>query len=254
VIGGGAEGDRVSIATEGPGVTGPSAACRQVAVLSENASRGSGHRTSGSGVADYQEADMYMQEERMTRGHRRYDAVFGPLKVLRIFFPGRPRPWTAPELSHDRSVVVSFKLLPSEVLDGRHDAAMGRWFATAPRNHPVWWVYWHEPEDDIRDGRFTAADYRAAFAHLDALADRASNPMLRTTQVLMGWTLDPASGRDWRTYDPGASVIDVQAWDQHDHVNETTCVYRSMSAHEARRAAYAITRAEGVRIPPLRSP
>jgi hypothetical protein len=167
------------------------------------------------------------------------------LKVLRIFFPGAPKPWTAPELSHGRPVVVSFKLLPSEVLDGRHDAAMRHWFATAPRDRPVWWVYWHEPEDDIRDGRFTAADYRAAFAHLDALADRASNPMLRTTQVLMDWTLDPASRRNWRTYYPGARVIDVQAWDQYNYVNENTCVYQSMSAHEARRPAYAVTRAEG---------
>jgi hypothetical protein len=173
------------------------------------------------------------------------DAMFGPERVLRIFFAGAPQPWTAPELSHGRPVVVSFKLAPKDVLAGRYDATMRQWFATAPRNHPVWWVYWHEPEDDIRDGRFTAADYRAAFARLDALADQAANPMLRTTQVLMDWTLDVHSGRNWRTYYPGARVIDVQAWDQYGYVNPTTCAYQSMSSHEALRPAYEVTRAEG---------
>lgn len=175
----------------------------------------------------------------------RHDAMFGPLKVLRIFFPGAPEPWTAPALDHGRPVVVSFKLLPRDVLAGTYDAAMRAWFAAAPRDRSVWWVYWHEPEDDIQAGRFSAAEYRAAFARLDALADRASNPMLRTTQVLMDWTLDARSGRDWRTFYPGAGVIDVQAWDQYHYVNSTTCVYKSMSAHDAHRPAYELTRAEG---------
>ncbi len=175
----------------------------------------------------------------------RHDGMFGPLKVIRVFFPGPPRPWTAPELGHGRPVVVSFKLPPREVLAGRYDAAMRAWFAAAPRNRPVWWVYWHEPEDDISAGRFTAADYRAAFARLDALAERASNRMLRTTQVLMDWTLNPRSGRDWRTYYPGARVIDVQAWDQYHYANATTCAYQSMSSRETRRGAYRLTRAEG---------
>lgn len=175
----------------------------------------------------------------------RNDAIFSPLRVLRIFFAGAPKPWTAPELSHGRPVVVSFKLLPSQVLDGRHDAAMRSWFAAAPRDRPVWWVYWHEPENDISAGRFTAADYRAAFAHLDALADQASNPMLRTTQVLMEWTLNARAGRQWRTYYPGAGVIDVQAWDQYHYVDSKTCAYQSLAAHEARRGAYQLTRSEG---------
>jgi hypothetical protein len=175
----------------------------------------------------------------------REDASFGPLKVLRVFFGGAPKPWTAPELAHGRPVVVSFKLAPRAVLAGTHDAAMRAWFAAAPRDHPVWWVYWHEPEDDIEAHAFTAADYRAAFAHLDALADKARNRMLRTTQVLMDYTLAPASHRNWRAYYPGARVIDVQAWDQYGYVNEKTCVYRSMEQHEARRPAYRLTRAEG---------
>lgn len=174
----------------------------------------------------------------------RYDARFGP-EVLRIYFPGAPKPWSSPELNHGRGVVVSFKLPPRAVLAGTYDVAMRNWFATAPRNRTVWWSYWSEPEDDIKAGTFTAADYRAAFARLDALADRASNPMLRTTQVLMDWTLDRRSGRNWRTYYPGRAAIDVQAWDQYHYANPATCVYKSMSAHDANRPSYEISRAEG---------
>jgi hypothetical protein len=175
----------------------------------------------------------------------REDGLFGPLKVLRVFFGGAPKPWTAPELAQRRPIVVSFKLPPREVLAGTHDAAMRRWFATAPRDHPVWWIYWHEPEDDIARNDFTAPDYRAAFTRLDALADQASNPMLRTTQVLMDWTLAPGSHRNWRTYYPGADVIDVQAWDQYGYVKARTCAYETMQEHETRRPAYQVTRAEG---------
>lgn len=178
----------------------------------------------------------------------REDALFGPLKVVRIFFPeaqGVPKPWTAAELNHNRAVVVSFKLLPQRVLAGTYDDAMRNWFATAPHDRQVWWVYWHEPENDIQAGRFTAKDYRAAFAHLDQLADEAHNPMLRTTQVLMDWTLDINSGRNWRDYYPGVDVIDVQAWDQYNYVNDSTCTYQTMEAHETNRPAYQITKAEG---------
>lgn len=175
----------------------------------------------------------------------RLDALFGPLKVLRIYFPGAPKPWTAPELAQRRPVVVSFKLPPGDVLAGKDDAAMRQWFATAPRDHPVWWIYWAEPEDDIERGAFTAPDYRRAFARLNALADQTSNPMLRTTQVLMDYTLAPASHRNWRTYYPGAGVIDVQAWDQYGYDRAKTCVYQTLREHEARRPAYHVTRAEG---------
>jgi hypothetical protein len=179
----------------------------------------------------------------------RHEALFGPLKVVRIFYtPAQrlPKPWTSPELSHGRSVVVSFKLLPDDVNRGAHDAAMRTWFATAPRDRDVWWVYWHEPEDDMRAGRFTAAAYRQAFARLDQLADLAGNPRLHTTQVLMDWSLDPRSRRNWRDYYPGAEVIDVQAWDQYDYANQAgDCTYQSMEEHEARRPAYQVTVQEG---------
>jgi hypothetical protein len=108
---------------------------------------------------------------------------------------------------------VSFKANPRDVLTGEHDAYLGRWFASVPTDRTVWWTYWHEPEDDIEKGRFSAADYRAAWRHLTALAEGARNPQLRPTLVLMCWTLTPESGRNWKSYYAGDSVIDTLGWD-----------------------------------------
>lgn len=82
-----------------------------------------------------------------------------------------------------------------------------------PRDRDVYWVYYHEPEDNIAAGEFTAADYRAAWRRLRSLADKAGNPRLHATLVLMGWSLDPLSKRDWRDYYPGRDVIQVLGWD-----------------------------------------
>ena len=108
---------------------------------------------------------------------------------------------------------MSFKLDPQAVIAGQFDESMRDWFENAPRNHAVYWVYWHDPENDIEDGKFTAAQYQAAFTHLDKLADQADNPQLRSTLVLMSYTTEGVSGRDWKDYYPGDDTIDIFAWD-----------------------------------------
>ena len=47
----------------------------------------------------------------------------------------------------------------------------------------TWWSFWHEPEDDIERGGFTAEQYRAAWAHLDALETAVHNKNLRSTLI-----------------------------------------------------------------------
>lgn len=143
----------------------------------------------------------------------RTDAALG-LQIVRVFYPGAPDPW--PGLAPGRPVVVSFKLHPGEVLAGRHDAAMTAWFRSAPRDEEVYWVLWHEPEDDIESGAFTAEQFAAAVLRLDALADAADNPRLHTTVVLMAYTTLEVSGRNWRDYVPEASSVDVLAWDAYN--------------------------------------
>jgi hypothetical protein len=177
---------------------------------------------------------------------REQDAKYGRLRVLRIFYDGPPDPWaTMPATHAGRPLAVSFKENPTTILSGHRDAFYRSWFADAPTDRDIWWVYWHEPEDEIHNGHFTAAHYRDAFTHLDTLANptQTHNPRLHTTQVLMDYTLDAASGRNWRDYYPGPQVIDVQAWDMYNWINDGT--YQTIDDHQKHRPSLAVTTAEG---------
>ena len=82
----------------------------------------------------------------------------------------------------------------------------------------MYWTYYHEPEDNIEAGAFTAAQYRAAWQRISSLALRANNPRLHATLILMCYTLTPASGRSFADYYPGDAYIDVLAWDCYNQV------------------------------------
>lgn len=149
----------------------------------------------------------------------RRDADYGRAPVLRVFYPGLPQDWPGRAGLANRDVVVSFKANPTLVLSGALDQRLSGWFAAAPTDHNVYWSYFHEPEDQIEDGTFTAEQYRAAWRHLADLADaaRAGRPdNLHATLVLMAWSLTPASGRTWSDYYPGDDTIDVLGWDAYN--------------------------------------
>ena len=141
-----------------------------------------------------------------------YDRVsrqLGDPGVYRAFHPGLPgTSFRGSSADFGPPVVVSFKAPPAEVAAGRHDARLRSWFRSIPSDRDVWWSYYHEPEENIERGEFTAAQYRAAWRHLLTLAPQREN--LRATMILMQWTLDKPS-RDVDDYlVPG---LDVLAWD-----------------------------------------
>jgi hypothetical protein len=142
---------------------------------------------------------------------RRADSTLGKLGLVRVYYKRVPKPW--PGKAAGRDVIVSFRLDPPRVLAGDYDAYMRKWFATVPIGVNVYWTNFHEPEDEIEAGKFNAADYRAAFEHLDGLAKEAQNPRLKSTVILMSWSARPASGRKWRSYVPDPASVDVMAWD-----------------------------------------
>ncbi|MGD0683709.1 MAG: FlgD immunoglobulin-like domain containing protein [Streptosporangiaceae bacterium] len=143
-------------------------------------------------------------------------AEFGHMPIIRVYYPGLPsaNAWTngLPAVNHS-AVIVSFNALPSAILSGADDGALSHFFDTAPTGHVIYYSYWHEPEDNIANGQFTAAAYRAAWAHIVALADAADNPDLRSTLILMAWDLDSASHRDWQDYLPSGNIISTLGWD-----------------------------------------
>jgi hypothetical protein len=142
------------------------------------------------------------------------EARYGPLQVIRYFDPSLPNPWGKLARRVGKlPVVVSFKAPPSEVIAGRYDRLLTRWFAQAPRSRRTWWSYLPEPEDAVAQHLYTAEDFRSAWRHLDALAAEAHNPKLLSTLALMCYTLEPQSGRNWQDYYPGDDAVDVLAWD-----------------------------------------
>jgi hypothetical protein len=108
---------------------------------------------------------------------------------------------------------VSFRSPPATVLSGADDAALAKFFDSAPAGYPIYYSYYHEPETLVQEGAFTTAQYRAAWAHIVAIANAAHNPALKSTLILMTWDLDPASGIDWKDYLPAGNVISVLGWD-----------------------------------------
>ena len=146
------------------------------------------------------------------------DQTFGKVPVVRLFDPELPMGWstTRAKLVRDRTALISFRPSPQAVLSGKYDSFFSNWFATAPDNQVVYWSYIHEPEPLINKGAFTATQYKAAWKRLVGIADKACKPNMFATLILTGWTAEPASGRDYRTYDAGKDTIDVIAWDPYN--------------------------------------
>ncbi|SCL15407.1 hypothetical protein GA0070624_0712 [Micromonospora rhizosphaerae] len=152
--------------------------------------------------------------ESFADGLARSDRTYGPLRMVRVFYPGLPPAWSGSRADVvNRTVVVSFKAPPAEVAAGKHDDRLAKWFASIPRDQDVYWSYFHEPENDVESGNYTTAQFRAAWRRVAGLADRARNPQLRATLILMCWTLNPNSRRNFNDYYPGADVVDVLGWD-----------------------------------------
>ncbi|MBW4095326.1 MAG: hypothetical protein HIU81_08090, partial [Acidobacteria bacterium] len=141
---------------------------------------------------------------------------FGPLGTVRLFDNLVPQSWSSLSSLAGKSLIISFRPMPADVLSGKYDAALLDWFKTAPRTQETYWSYIHEPEAEVQAGKFTTAEYRAAWRHIAALEAQAANPHLHATTIMMAWTLNPASKQNWLDYYPGSDVIDVVAWDPYN--------------------------------------
>ena len=141
---------------------------------------------------------------------------FGRMPIVRVYYPGLPNPdaWsTGLAAANHSAVIVSFKALPTDILSGADDSALKHFFDTAPTGHPIYYTYYHEPEDNIERGEFNLADYKAAWAKVVAIANAAHNPDLHSTLILMSWDLEKASHRNWKDYLPGGGIISTLGWD-----------------------------------------
>lgn len=152
----------------------------------------------------------------MEQAWDRATKLYGKPGMLRVFHPGAPSGWKAATVAKGLDLSVSFKILPKDILSGANDAKLRTWFKAAPKDVTIYWTYFHEPEDDIARGSFTAAQYRAAWQHVHKIANETCQPNLHATLILMDWTLDSRSGRKFADYYPGSTYVDVLSWDPYN--------------------------------------
>ncbi len=157
--------------------------------------------------------------------------AFGGVQVIRSYDGGSGvtpflNTYQAQDIAAGAVSSYSFKYQPSEVIAGKHDADLKSFFAGIQDGHPVYWTYWHEPDDEIfKNHTFTASDYRAAWAHIRSIADavKATRPKLEifATLIIMEYSMSPkvAPTRPLTGPDgmyPGDTVIDVFGVDVYD--------------------------------------
>jgi hypothetical protein len=143
-------------------------------------------------------------------------AQFGSLPVARIFDDMPPDSWSAnprlAALGTGSSVVYSVKGGDiGAVAAGSLDARMSAFLRSKPGGVTVYVALHHEPEDDVAQGTFTAAQFVAATARLAPVIRSAGGV---PTTILMAYTAQPGSGRNWRDYYTPA--VDVLAWDAYN--------------------------------------
>ena len=152
-------------------------------------------------------------------------AAYGGMEVVRVFYPELPGAWPDRAGEVGGSIVVSFKARPADILSGKYDTLLTNWFRNAPTDREIWWTYWHEPEDDVEDGNFTAQQWRDAYRHIALMANAARNPRLHNTIILMCWTVHPRSGRTFADFFPGKDVVETLGWDCYSAASSGTIYY-----------------------------
>ena len=149
-------------------------------------------------------------------GLRAATTAFGHMPIIRTSFAGLPpaNTWTTgPDAINKSAVIVSFAAAPTTVLAGADDAALSRFFNTAPAGHRIYYAYYSDPEANVSRHQFTVSQYRRAWRHIAALARQAGNRKLTPTLILRASDLSAGSQVNWQSYLPGRHVIRTIAWD-----------------------------------------
>lgn len=134
------------------------------------------------------------------------DAAFGGIRAVRWYWPGTSghatvRFPTAADLGGDlgsRIVVLSAKARPQDIVAGKYDGDYEQCFAAAPKDRKTRIAVRHEPENDTG---YSPADLKAAWARVATIA-RAAGPHILLTPILMQYTLDPVSKRNYKDWLP----------------------------------------------------
>ena len=103
---------------------------------------------------------------------RRRLRTYGSVGIARTFYGGMlPSTWNKnmEGASPDRQTQVSFKTSPAALAAGHHDRALRSWMESIPSGWRVYLTFWHEPNDELRNGAFSGREYRRAWARLSKI-------------------------------------------------------------------------------------
>src|SRR3954447_4974555 len=127
------------------------------------------------------------------------DAVAGPLRARRTFNGALPASFyastAATDVASHRTSYWSFQpKVATFASDTAAQAAFSRFLNTIPAGHQTVVVAWHEPEDNIRRGDFTLAQWGTMNNKVGQIIRSKHRPELRHGICLMGpWTFDSRS-------------------------------------------------------------
>lgn len=131
----------------------------------------------------------------------------GPLRARRTYDGALPRSFSATTAAGDvaagRRSYWSFRpRVATFATDAAAQAAFSAFLDTIPSGHSTVIVAWHEPEDNIRSGQFTLAQWGAMNNKVGQIIRSKHRPELRHGICLMGpWTFDsrsPYYRYDWK--------------------------------------------------------
>ncbi|MBA2559608.1 MAG: hypothetical protein H0V07_06900 [Propionibacteriales bacterium] len=146
-------------------------------------------------------------------------AVCGGIGVARVYYTRMlPTTWDASKegASPQAACQVSFKAEPADVAAGQHDATIVSWVESIPAGWLVYLTFWHEPNDELRDGRFSAQSYRAAWSRLSTLVRRQTRVRDGATVRLVPNFMAYQVGVDGQWSDdwvPRPNEVDFVSWD-----------------------------------------
>jgi hypothetical protein len=176
----------------------------------------------------------------LSDGTSKYDAfetLFGDVEIARTYsgLNKDPTQYTSKyaglDVSHGMASATSIKYNPADVLSGAKDGTLVNFFAQFKPGKVRWWTYWHEPDGEIYGSPqvYTAADYRAAFAHVNAIAQANvpggvdARPFLCVEEYSMrpANAKGPATARPFASFYPG-DFIQAIGFDVYSGWNESS--------------------------------
>jgi len=150
-----------------------------------------------------------------------------PLKVRRSYEVDVPTDFTKRSTGYDIgrcATVVSMKPDLVALNTRQLDNKILYYLSTIPTDHRVHLIIWHEPEDNIENGSFSAAEYKQGQVVMRNLVNTAN--MNRAVPIRFGgnwmsWSVNPKSGRNAEDYYPGDNVWDFLSWDGYEQKGTT---------------------------------